>query len=295
MKNLFTILNLLFITAMAYYLVDSGYNNLIPQNLILPDQTIYNIDTNSKNQGQNRPVIDKNLTNTIVKRNLFKVEIEPEPDTNIDTKAKETEILEPTTLKLVLWGTVTGQDNVYAVIEDKKVRKQALYQIDDLIQGAKVKKILRNQVILTFQGKDQLLEIQTGSKNVSKSGNFQKKTTIAPALENRDFGHDISVPDNLNSMMRQIKFRPHFSDGQADGLMAYGIRPNSVFRKIGLRNGDIIKEINGTPIISKDDVSQLFADIELEDNLKLTLFRRGKIKELSYTPFMDEDDKGEKE
>ncbi|MCP4671992.1 MAG: PDZ domain-containing protein, partial [Desulfobacula sp.] len=83
--------------------------------------------------------------------------------------------------------------------------------------------------------------------------------------------------------------------GEADGLMVYGIRPNSIFRKIGLRNGDIIKDINGTPIISKEDVSLLFNDIELEDNLKLSLFRRGEIKELSYTPFMDEDDKGEKE
>ncbi len=294
MKNLFTILNLLFIAAMAYYLVDTVYKNLIPQNLILSDQKVYTIDKNNKAQGQNRPRIDKNLTNSIVKRNLFKVEIEPEPDTNIENQEKAPEALEPTTLKLILWGTVTGQENVYAVIEDQKVRKQDLYQIGDLVQGARLKKILRNRVILNFQGKDQVLEIQTDYRNIPKLKNFKEKTDIEPFLENRDIKRDF-LPDNLNSMMRQIKFRPHFSEGQADGLMVYGIRPNSVFRKIGLKNGDIIKDINGTPIISKDDISHLFTDIELEDDLKLTLFRRGKIKELSYTSFMDEDDKGEKE
>ncbi len=293
MKNLFTILNLCFIAAMAYFLVDTLYKNFIPQNLILPDQKIYTIDKNSKTQGKKRPRIDKNLINIIVKRNLFKVEIEP--DTNIENKEEIPEALETTTLELILWGTVTGQENVYAVIEDQKVRKQAIYQINDLIQGAKVKKILRNRVILTFQGDDQLLDIQTDSKNVSKLNNLNVKTTMEPALKNGDTGHNTSVPDNLNSMMRQIKFRPHFSEGQTDGLMVYGIRPNSIFRKIGLSNGDIIKNINGTPIVSMDDVSHLFNDIENEDDLKLILFRKGKIKELFYTPFMDEDDKGEKE
>ena len=95
--------------------------------------------------------------------------------------------------------------------------------------------------------------------------------------------------------MRQIKFRPHFSEGEPDGLMVYGIRPNSVFRKIGLRNGDIIKDVNGAAIVSKSDVSDLLAEIEGQDDLKLTLFRRGKVKELTYTPFPEEDDKGEEE
>jgi len=95
--------------------------------------------------------------------------------------------------------------------------------------------------------------------------------------------------------MRQIKFRPHFSEGEPDGLMVYGIRPNSVFRKIGLRNGDIIKDVNGTVIVSKDDVSNLFDEIEDQESIKLTLFRRGKVKELTYTPFPEENDKGEEE
>ena len=82
--------------------------------------------------------------------------------------------------------------------------------------------------------------------------------------------------------MRQVKFRPHFTEGEPDGLMVYGIRPNSVFRQMGLRNGDIIKGINGTSILSAEDASSLFREIEGADNAKVTLFRRGQVKELIY-------------
>jgi len=295
MKIVFTILNLFLIATMAYCLVETGYNNLIPQNFTLPGQKVYNIKAKYLSPEKNKQGIDKNLTGIIVKRNLFKVEIEQkeEPFAELENERKETEILEPTKLKLVLWGTVTGQENVYAVIEDKKVRKQDLYQIGDSIQGAKLKKILRNKVILVFQGKDQFLEIQTDSGKGSGLRSFKEKTKVEAAPVNRVLDNDI--PDDIGSLMRQIKFRPHFSEGEPDGLMVYGIRPNSVFRKIGLRNGDIIKDVNGAAIVSKSDVSNLLAEIEDQDDLKLTLFRRGKLKELLYTPFAEEDDKGEEE
>ena len=295
MKSLFTILNLFFIAAMAYCLVETGYNNLIPQNFTLPGQKVYNIKAQTLNSGQNKQGIDKKLTNIIVKKNLFKVEIEQkdEPFVELEKEEKEPETLEPTKLKLVLWGTVTGQENVYAVIEDKKVRKQALYQIGDLIQGAELKKILRNKVILLFQGKDQFLEVQTDSGKDSGIRSLKETIPFEAAPVKRTLDHD-ALDDN-GSIMRQIKFRPHFSEGEPDGLMVYGIRPNSVFREIGLRNGDIIKDINGVAILSKNDVSGLFAEIEDQEYLKLTLFRRGKIKELTYTKSPEEYDKGEEE
>jgi len=295
MKSLFTILNLFFIAAIAYCLVETGYNNLVPQNFTLPAQKVYNIKAQILNSGQNKQGIDKKLTSTIVKRNLFKVEIEQkeEPFVELEKEEKKSEPLEPTKLKLVLWGTVTGQENVYAVIEDKKVRKQALYQKGDLIQGAELKKILRNKVILLFQGKDQFLEVQTNSRNDTGFSNLKETIPVGAAPVKRTLDHD--ALDDTGSIMRQIKFRPHFSEGEPDGLMVYGIRPNSVFREIGLRNGDIIKDVNGVAIVSKNDVSGLFAEIEDQDDLKITLFRRGKIKELTYTQFPEEDDKGEEE
>ena len=291
MKVFFIILNFFLIATLAYCLFETGYKKLVPQNLTLPEQEADNTKIENINPGQNNKGLDTNFNNIIVKRNLFKVEIEQKqvPGINLEKEDKEPEPIEHTKLQLVLWGTVTGQENVYAVIEDNKIKEQALYQVDDFVQGAKLKKISRNKVILTFQGKDQLLEIQTNPRNVSKSRKLKEEINIRPAPANEVVNHD--VQDSLDTMMGQIKFRPHFSEGEPDGLMVYGIRPKSVFRKIGLRNGDIIKDINGATVNSNEDISPLLTEIKDQENLKISIFRRGKAKELIYNPFLEEDNK----
>ena len=300
MKIVFTIINIFLIAAIAYSLISTGYKNLIVADFTTPEQQDVKSMETTILSSQAHKVIDKKITDIIVKRNLFRVEIEKENISLMEQKTEDTGIekLAPTQLKLVLWGTVTGQKSVYAVIEDKENRKQALYQPGDLIQGAKLKKILRNQVILSYQGKDQLLEIQTdltnsdSSKNIAQFQKFKEKSEVKPVPANKMIGH--FVPDNLadfSAMMRQIKFRPHFSQGEADGLMVYGIRPNTVFMRIGLKNGDVIKTINDKPVISRNDILNLFTDAQVEENLKLTLLRSGNIKELSYASFIDNEGK----
>jgi len=282
MKYLFVIIYLLLIAGIAYFCVDYMYKNLMPEGFTALEK--YSAGTLSKNISpqQAKPVLTKNQYDIIVTRNLFKVEIEKkeEPVENQETGDQEPEKLEATTLKLVLWGTVTGESEVYAVIEDKKVRQQSLYEVGDLIQGAKIKKILRHEIILSYQGKDQVLEMETDDKKVSKSRSPAEKMKINPISINKALIDD--SPDNISALMRQIKFRPHFTEGESEGLSVYGIMPNSVFRQIGLRNGVIIKYINGTPIVSAEDASSLFSEIKEADTARVTLLRRGKIKELVY-------------
>ena len=284
MKTIFTFINILLITVMAYLCVDMIYKNIMPESFLLPDEHLPDAISNNTSLPAVKPNLSKNQYDVIVTRNLFKVDIEEKEESSqkVETKDQEPEKLEVTNLKLVLWGTVTGDSEVYAVIEDKKVRQQSLYQVGDSIQGAKLKKILRHEVILTYQGKDQVLEMETDRKNVSKSrlGRPVKKTNFNQSPVRKAI---IDNPqDNIGVIMKQVKFRPHFTEGEPDGLMVYGIRPNSIFRKMGLRNGDIIKDINGTPIVSAEDASSLFSEIEDADDAKVTLFRRGKVKELFY-------------
>ena len=280
MKYVFTVINMFLIAAAAYFCVDMMYKNMIPGSFMLPEKHFSETTLINSNQLQGELSSDKNKYDIIVKRNLFKVEIEEKFSDTKEINNKEPEKLETTSLNLVLWGTVTGGTEFCAVIEDKKLRHQTLYEVGDSIQGAKIKKILRHEVILTYQGKDQVLEIETDNKNVSVSRTPTEKTNPNAAPGNVDFRGSFS--DDVDDLMKQVKMRPHFTEGGADGLMVYGIRPNSVFRKIGLRNGDIIKDINGTEIVSAEDASSLYDKLKDADNAKITLLRRGKIEELYY-------------
>lgn len=290
MKTLFTAINLLFVVAAAYALVDLAYKKVTPETTVSSDGPVtFQVKQPESGQENGKKILDKNLADAIVKRNLFQVDIkEKNVQPEVKKEEKPVEELQPTKLNLTLWGTVTGEQIVYAVIEDKKIRKQALYQVGDQIQGAEIKKILRHQVVLRYNGKDELLEIVSDTGKTKGGRRFTKPTPQRRVTEpafNADVGN---LPDNLSEIMRQIKFRPHFSSGEPDGVMVYGIRPNSLFRKIGLRNGDIIKDVNGGIITTTDDLSDLLTDISGEDDISISLMRRGKTKELVYNPFPEE-------
>ncbi len=296
MKYIFAVIKVALVASIAYFSVDIVYKNMLAESFVLPE--LHSSGTISKNSIQESWKLDsnKNQYDIIVQRNLFKVEVEEKAEETNTRKIEEQEPekLQPTNLSLVLWGTVTGQGKVYAVIEDKKLKQQTLYEIGDVIQGATLKKIYRHQVILSYQGKDQVLEMETNSKNVSKARMPRENLTNTPKSvhdlpSNLPFnelpGHRLIQGDSsgdITALMKQVKMRPHFTQGEPDGIMVYGIRPNSVFRQLGLKNGDIVRNINGMEIVSPEDVSTLFSEINEAEEARITLLRRGKIQELNY-------------
>ena len=70
--------------------------------------------------------------------------------------------LKKTKLKLKLWGTITGNGvRAYAIIEAATRREQKIYHVGETIQNATIKMILREKVVLSVEGNDELLQIET--------------------------------------------------------------------------------------------------------------------------------------
>ncbi|MBE0584907.1 MAG: hypothetical protein IH612_14260 [Desulfofustis sp.] len=93
----------------------------------------------------------------ITRRNLFasSVSAKVEP-INTDPLAG----VQLSSLAVVLMGTIMGvHEQSRAIIYDKKERTQELYQEGDFIKQAAIKKILRGKVIITLNGKDEMLDI----------------------------------------------------------------------------------------------------------------------------------------
>jgi len=95
----------------------------------------------------------------IVTRNIFGARL----DAGEEKKEEEVkpENLEPTSLKLVLQGTVSGSErDARAIIVDEKEKRQDIYQVGDAIQNAIIKSIERGKVILEVNGKNEVLTIK---------------------------------------------------------------------------------------------------------------------------------------
>lgn len=221
----------------------------------------------------------------VTRRNLFKVDVgakknkAPEP---VNLK------LEKTSLKLTLWGTVTGQkkEDGWAVIQDIKTKQQDLYRVNDKIQGATIKSILRNKVILTVNGKDQILEVDAepppllGRKRSPSGRPFRPP----PPQDHRPGQKEVEDMLNAASKSNQLfKTRPYTKDGEASGVMIYSIKKDSVARLLGLRNGDIIQAVNDVEINDSQDFEDFENSIEDHSDMTISILRRGKPKELVFS------------
>lgn len=174
MKQIFVVINLILLTAAAYLGVqilykDTGdfYMNIHEQ----PSEGTGNIPGVALET--DGATLDSRVSN-ITDRNVFKVRVtssEPDrtPSEDTDKKKDGQEIL-PANLSLKLHGTVMGASGVFAVIEDTKKKSQSMYQTGEVIQGAVLKEISTHQVVLTFEGKDQVLELKIEPLPLRKSG-----------------------------------------------------------------------------------------------------------------------------
>ncbi len=128
----------------------------------------------------------------IVDRNLFAARTEADEERSSFDFINN---LEPSSLDVVLMGTVSGTDGAErAIIYDRNERKQELYRTGDYIQQAVIRKILRGKVILNFDGKDEILDIAearnvvVSHRTIPDSAVPEKAVTVS--------GNGRSVPGN---------------------------------------------------------------------------------------------------
>jgi general secretion pathway protein C len=78
----------------------------------------------------------------------------------------------------------------------------------------------------------------------------------------------------------QARVVPHRRDGEIVGMKLYGVRPNSLLRHIGIRNGDLLRAIDGIGVTSLESAMQTWAHRHAPERLSLSLERKGKPVEL---------------
>jgi general secretion pathway protein C len=217
-----------------------------------------------------------NSYRVISQRNLFRTVEKAGAEIQINV-----EELEKTKLNLDLLGTVFGEgENDFAVIEEKDKKKQGLFRVGDTVASAEVIKILRGTIVLRVNGRDEVLamkeetsdERQDRGASTTRSGGSitVDKTEVDQAFK------------NMNQLLTQVRVRPYFSSGKPDGFMVSNIKSGSIFQKMGLRSGDVIRGVNDRPITSADDMLELYRGLQSGSEINLNIKRRGKEETLTY-------------
>jgi len=288
----FSIANIVLMTAGVILCVKTFYALVTPRAdfAVPPTIAARPVSTSAASYSQPPPGDYKAIT----KRNIFNSGTEA-----IAPSAQKVDIekLQQTDLKLKLWGTVTGQNGrAYAVIEDTKTRQQDLYHAGDTIQNAVVKLILREKVVLNVNDRDEILAMEETRGRSASAGSARKKVRGSSAARNKKlpvsrYPRKIKLRsdqiqnamENLGELMEQATLRPHIEAGQPAGISITGIKPNAIFRRMRLRNGDVITGVNGNSIGSVEDAARVFEELSSGSNIQLQIKRRGREQTLDYS------------
>ena len=275
-KLFYTILNIVALSLVVYIGVDTFYRVVSSELKGVNTKEIVMEQLPNVEESKRSPLSSFKV---ITERNLFGSLDKASKDVN----EEETEDLELTSLKIALLGTVTGNEqNAFAVIEETDKRKQGLYKIGDSVQNATVKKILREKVVLRVGTKDEILTMEESAASRRDKGRGPSKSTARGStitINRKDIQNSLK---DINKLMSEVRIRPHFKDGQSDGLSVSRIKGGSVFSKLGLRNGDIVQKINGEPINSPDEVLALYEKLKSGSRVSLEVTRKGEPKTMNY-------------
>lgn len=227
---------------------------------------------------------DQTFYRLIVERNLFGSTDKTYAEKVQATGAPEAQ---PLSALLELKGTVAGDSKyAFAVIEEKgRNNKQGLYKIGEKVAGATLLKIQRDKVVVRYQDKVETLKKRDMAEGpIVPGGPAPAAAPAAPAsgtvaLNRADIMGSLK---DLGTMLSQAQIRPYFTRGLPDGFMVSGIRPGSVYQRMGLTDGDILQEINGRKMKGADDMMELYNNLRSSGRMNLNVQRQGRTETINY-------------
>ncbi len=296
-------INLLLVAILAYILAQIVIDNIKGKMPGLPHEaaassTILQVENYV---GREKRLTSRKSYDVILNRNIFGLK------GTSSANSSGIENVPQTTLNLELLGTVlnttAGSVAVIKDVDSGRVNGYTSDELIDIIQSEKVKVIRIEKCVAvlerigegpeTIRCKKELGEApsssnvasraatESGSKETRKASESEKGDGISQ-VEEGVYEIDGKMMDELLSnpsdILTKARVVPH-----DDGLRFFAIRPNSIFSKIGIRNGDTVHRINDVELNNVENAFSLFEDLKGQRKFSIDLTRRGKRLTYEYT------------
>ena len=256
------------------------------------------------------PYRSREYYDSILKTNLFGAGgYAGEMQTGDFSEVFEGDIAPKTSLKLGLLGTFilksranSATNKSIAVIknmENSKIKGYSEGQLVDLVTSEKVEIVKIDDCRVTIrraEGPELItcgneLESVFAKSPASSSGRNRtpvksKKSSASGVskvseglyqIERRMFDELLAEP---SSLITEAKIVP-----RDDGIKIFGVKSRSVFYKMGLRNGDIVHQINEVALNDVQNALSLFTDLKGQSEFTVDFTRKGKRKSNRYTVY----------
>jgi general secretion pathway protein C len=182
--------------------------------------------------------------------------------------------------KLTLLGVVIGdQGGVSAIVEELSSKRQLFFRLHDHIHDVGEISEIRRDGMLVRQGDQQeFLELAASQTEKPPAAQVIAKAAIVPVpgspirtvLDRRDVEQAMG---DLPKLLSQARAVPYMVNGSMNGFRLDSIATASFYEKIGLKQGDVLQQVNGVDIRDPGTMLTLFQQLRNEKTVKLDVLR----------------------
>ena len=187
------------------------------------------------------------------------------------------ENLAETRLNLSLKGTIAASEpeDAIAIIADA-TNEEKIYSIRDTVApGATLHAVYADRVVINRGGVLEVLrlpkEFPQGSAPVRRTATTVNRTAAANTQSIQSV-----VTQNAAKLADVIRPTPYYVSGQMQGYRVYPGRDRRQFQALGLRPGDLIKDIDGAALTNPQQAAQIFQGLGDKEQVSVTVERNGQ-------------------
>jgi len=186
------------------------------------------------------------------------------------------ENLAETRLSLTLKGTIASPEEgqSIAIIADTR-NEEKVYVVRDMVApGATLHAIYADRVVLNRGGTLEVLKLPKDFPQTSTSIR-RNASTVTRAANSRQTIQNV-ITENVSKLADVIRPTPYYVAGQMQGFRVYPGRDRKQFAALGLRPGDLVKDIDGAALTNPAQATQIFQGLGDKDQVSVTVERNGQ-------------------
>lgn len=193
----------------------------------------------------------------------------------------------PTQLNIRLLGTVVAGDRSFAVMQLGAGDEKVVQLGTDIQPGVTLVGVEADAIVVDNRGRKEKVMMARGA--LGDAGTMLPATPPGPAAT---AGHAVSQTftraaidtqmQDLPGLLTGALAVPHQTNGNPDGFLIQDIVPGSLYDKAGLKNGDVIRRVNGEEIASPEKGIALFQALQTANSLDLEITRAGAVQRLHF-------------
>jgi type II secretion system protein C len=182
-------------------------------------------------------------------------------------------------LNLRLIGTTVFGEKSTVIIEDLTKGTRGVYRLGDIIKGFTITKVLQDSATLTKKDQELVLRLAK-SGALLQAGSLSRKTGEDSWLVSGDKLTD--VVSNINQYVGQVVAYQYRENGKPAGFRIRHLKEGNDFEKMGIEDGDIIKNVNGLDINDLSDVLANVYKLSDETSFQMEVIRNNQTTTLNY-------------